>query len=353
MGSGTLTDDFISDKTLAKLISSFAKRKRAIDLVLNGDTFDFLKCPAKDGTYPLYVTEGISLDKMRRIARAHPEVFTALKTFVRAKNKHVYFIFGNHDMDLAFPKVQKYLTQVLKTDRVHFRISYNFGEIHIEHGQQHDHLNKTEELFFGDGKKRILNFSYSSRGVLDSFMHVKEQNPFLERIHSRKKMFKFHPPILRTLQWCAVKQMIRQMYYELIQDPFRKAPPGIIKELWRKWWRDDWELPDIVEILRKHCTSSFCVLGHLHHCRVEKGKKIIATPDTWRDEYILDDQKKLTPKKKYYVQIFTRNNAIKNWRLVHVPIKRSIFDFEKMVKDQFKYLKIAAGEEKGSFQVKA
>src|SRR3989344_4905067 len=45
MGGGTLTDDFISDQTLSRLIYSLCNRNVPVDLVLNGDTFDFLKNP--------------------------------------------------------------------------------------------------------------------------------------------------------------------------------------------------------------------------------------------------------------------------------------------------------------------
>ena len=41
MGGGTLTDDFISDKTLAKLIYSLCNKNVPVDLVLNGDIFAF------------------------------------------------------------------------------------------------------------------------------------------------------------------------------------------------------------------------------------------------------------------------------------------------------------------------
>ncbi len=46
MGGGTLTDDFISDKALSHLIRTLSQRAHRVDLVLNGDTFDFLKCPS-------------------------------------------------------------------------------------------------------------------------------------------------------------------------------------------------------------------------------------------------------------------------------------------------------------------
>jgi|GEM_PF-4842695 len=45
MGGGTLTDDFISDAPLSELILELCQRPHPVDLILNGDTFDFLKCP--------------------------------------------------------------------------------------------------------------------------------------------------------------------------------------------------------------------------------------------------------------------------------------------------------------------
>src|SRR3989344_3896895 len=99
-GAGTVTDDFISDSTFAKVIRSL---KGPVDLILNGDTFDFLKCPLKDGTYPLQVTEAMSLEKLEQVLNAHPKVIQALAVFTKGKNHKLYFNFGNHDLDLAFP----------------------------------------------------------------------------------------------------------------------------------------------------------------------------------------------------------------------------------------------------------
>ena len=63
MGAGNLTDDFISDKTLSRLILEFARRDHPIDLVLNGDIFDFLKAPSQlcPTLYPRHITKDVSL----------------------------------------------------------------------------------------------------------------------------------------------------------------------------------------------------------------------------------------------------------------------------------------------------
>ena len=42
IGGGNLTDDFISDNAFYELVNSYCSKKNPVDLVLNGDTFDFL-----------------------------------------------------------------------------------------------------------------------------------------------------------------------------------------------------------------------------------------------------------------------------------------------------------------------
>ena len=340
-GAGTVTDDFISDSTFAKVIRSL---KGPVDLILNGDTFDFLKCPLKDGTYPLQVTEAMSLEKLEQVLNAHPKVIRALAVFTKGKNHKLYFNFGNHDLDLAFPKVQNRLAKAI--GKVHFGLKYEQFGVHVEHGQQFDPLNRTKEFFVEHYGKKLLNLSYSSLGVIESFMRVKEDNPFLERIHSRNEMFTLHPQILRTLRWQGIKQIFRQFFYDMTRNRLRKTPHWLWKELWRRWWQDDWEISNIVAAVKKQTSSRLCVLGHMHHVYFEESDRIVILPDTWRDEYILDARTKtLIPKNKYYVRIRIENNAPKYWELVHVPIKRSVLRFDDVVKDQMKYLLLAKKEE--------
>src|SRR3989344_2456408 len=90
MGAGNLTDDFIADRKLSSLILELAKRRHPVDLVLNGDTFDFLKSPSQlqpHTKYPRHITKEISLAKLQLIYNAHKPVFEAWKKFASSKNK--------------------------------------------------------------------------------------------------------------------------------------------------------------------------------------------------------------------------------------------------------------------------
>src|SRR3989338_337526 len=142
MGAGTLTDDFISDTALSQLIRSLAEKPLPVDLVLNGDTFDFLKCPiVVDGkaTYPRHVTPAVSLEKLHLLQKAHAPIFDALHFFVQQPEKTLYFIVGNHDHDLVYPEVQEKLKNILKSrENMHFSWFYKKHHVYIEHGQQYD-----------------------------------------------------------------------------------------------------------------------------------------------------------------------------------------------------------------------
>ncbi|RMD58144.1 hypothetical protein D6825_01845, partial [Candidatus Woesearchaeota archaeon] len=67
LGGGTITDDFISDNALSGLILKLAKSDEKTELVFNGDTFDFLKCPSRlnPPEYPIKITPKVSLEKLK------------------------------------------------------------------------------------------------------------------------------------------------------------------------------------------------------------------------------------------------------------------------------------------------
>ena len=90
------------------------------------------------------------------------------------------------------------------------------------------------------------------------------------------------------------------------------------------------------------------VLGHVHEHYVEEGKGdwILIHPDTWRDEYRIDDKTKtLVPKVKQYVLASVDNGKISNWQLVKLPIKQKSYSLADVWKNEMVYLKKAATAE--------
>ena len=138
MGAGNLTDDFISDNALSELIRELSQRSHPVDLVLNGDTFDFLKCPYllhNKLTYPRHITQEISLAKLNLIHRAHQKVFKALKKFTDKKQHQLFFTIGNHDFDLLYKEVQKEIKKLLGNNQnIYFCTKYQYSGVYIGHG---------------------------------------------------------------------------------------------------------------------------------------------------------------------------------------------------------------------------
>jgi len=363
LGAGTLTDDFISDEALSSVFLDLSKQEHPIDLVLNGDTLDFLKCPYIENdnkTYPRHITEEVSLNKLVGIYKAHKKVFDALKEFCQKKKNKLFFIIGNHDHDLFFKKIQTRIKYLLRShSNIYFRLQYHYHNVYAEHGHQYDFLNRInpKRPFLSYRKQKILNIPWVSLGVISGFMSLKEEHPFLERISPYPVLFSHHKVVLKKLSWRSLDYVLKStLYYPFryFYDPtYYTMPRELFREFYRRIKSVHWDLDDIVEKFkakrkwRKRLQNKVHVLGHIHKKYVEEKEGwVIIHPDTWRDEYILDEEtRKLTPKKKKYVLIQISEENELNWKVVEVPIVRSTFDFDIVIKDEIKYLNKAAMEE--------
>ena len=361
MGGGTLTDDFISDKALAKLIYSLCNKNIPVDLVLNGDTFDFLKCPYivnQVSTYPRHITSEISLAKLRLIYQAHTAVFEALKRFAQEKKNRIYFIVGNHDADLVHPKVQEHLKVLLESsDNIIFSFYYNEQGIHAEHGHQYDFLNKVNEehLFLDYQGQKILNIPWVSLGLISKFMSLKEQYPMLERITPRLATFSHHKSVEKIVTRHGLMYLLKSLVYYPIRyyaDPTYAFPRELVREFYRRWKHVHWDIDEIVTVFkkkrkRKLHRNKIYVFGHIHKRYLEQNGKItIIHPDTWRDEYFLDiNTRELTSKSKRYVRITLETNQSLRWELINLRLPRSVLHFDDVIRDEQKYVQLAREEE--------
>ncbi len=361
MGGGTLTDDFISDKTLAKLIYSLCNKNIPVDLVLNGDTFDFLKCPYivnNVASYPRHINAEISLAKLRLIYHAHTPVFEALKRFAQEKKNRIFFIIGNHDADLVHPEVQEQIKVLLESsDNVVFSFYYNQEGIHAEHGHQYDFLNKVNEehLFLEYKGQNILNIPWVSLGLISKFMLLKERYPMLERITPRLAMFSHHKSVEKIITKHGLKYLLKSLIYYPIRyysDPTYTFPRELVREFYRRWKQVHWDIDEIVAVFKKKRKqklhrNKIYVFGHIHKRYLEQnGKVTIIHPDTWRDEYFLDAQtRQLTSKPKRYVHVIVETNQSLRWEMINMRLPRSVLHFDDVIRDEQKYVQLAREEE--------
>lgn len=117
-----------------------------VELIINGDCFDFL-------TTSPYDTHGVTnvalaLSKLEKIIAAHGPFFKTLRRFLDVSSRHITFITGNHDIELRFQEVAERICQEITGDqrspRVFFcptRFYRPLPDVYIEHGNHYDFWN--------------------------------------------------------------------------------------------------------------------------------------------------------------------------------------------------------------------
>jgi UDP-2,3-diacylglucosamine pyrophosphatase LpxH len=117
-----------------------------IELIINGDCFDFLVTPP----YNLHGIIDIptALGKLEKIIAAHGPFFEALRQFLSLAGRRVTFITGNHDVELRFEPVRNRILEAIggtkDTEGITFcstRFYRPLPDIYIEHGNSYDFWN--------------------------------------------------------------------------------------------------------------------------------------------------------------------------------------------------------------------
>jgi UDP-2,3-diacylglucosamine pyrophosphatase LpxH len=126
--------------------SSLFSQAENIELIINGDTFDFLATKPYD-TYGVTNPE-VALEKLNKIINAHAPFFAALRSFLEVPNCSVTFMMGNHDIELCFAEVCERICFAIvgaRSDpRMYFcptRFYQPLPDVYIEHGNHYDFWN--------------------------------------------------------------------------------------------------------------------------------------------------------------------------------------------------------------------
>lgn len=134
-----------------------------IELIINGDCFEFLFMQPHEKQGTTYPTTALS--KLEKVIAVHHPFFDALQRFISQPERHITFITGNHDVELAFEDIQALIRaaicngQNLK-ERVNFcntRFYRPLPDVHIEHGNNFDFWNRISGLWNEQGQPLTLN----------------------------------------------------------------------------------------------------------------------------------------------------------------------------------------------------
>jgi len=150
------TKEFFFDQSFSDMLDYQMKTVDGkIELVLNGDIFDFDSVTAipQKPTFKITNFEKVntmfsqlekSIFKTEVIIKDHPIWFKSLTRFVEAGNR-VVFIIGNHDLELHYEEVQRIIRKaILDSSKGSEGIRFcewfyiSHKDTHIEHGHQYD-----------------------------------------------------------------------------------------------------------------------------------------------------------------------------------------------------------------------
>ncbi len=147
-GFGDFQQSALEGLLSAATMQDFANQVEDVELIINGDCFEFLfmEPHEKDGI----ASSEVALSKLERVIDGHQCFFETLRRFISHPGQHVTFMIGNHDVELAFREVQDRISEVLCNEpdsnkRLYFCQSSFYRplpDVHIEHGNQYDFWNR-------------------------------------------------------------------------------------------------------------------------------------------------------------------------------------------------------------------
>ncbi len=298
-------EEFHEDERLVELLRHYAGGRYAdlpVELILNGDILDLLRVPYR-GRFVTEVTEDVAIDKVRRCVLGHPSVFDALADFAARPDRRITYVAGNHDLDVAFPGVQRLLRARLGLDAsspiLQFCTEDEFyrlpGGVVVTHGHMLEAMSRTDAgtplKTLPDGRT-VVNMPWSSYFVLDVLAPAKREQPLIDMVHPLSSFILwgllFDPRFTVKILW----QIVR--FY--LKTPVRTMPRddrGILKAL--QVLVEEMTLHDNLEgrayrLLQSSDDMTALIVGHSHQAKTRRfveGKTYVNT-GTWEKVVSLD-----------------------------------------------------------------
>jgi len=333
MGIGGATDDCADTAFMEELLSGYQEPPYdgvAVTFVFNGDTFDFLKTPCADGSYPTHVSESMSVSKLDRIAEAHPSFFDTLRRLLTTAEapRKVVFVAGNHDQDLFFEGVQSRLGELVGAPEslVFPGLSWRCGDVLIEHGSQHDPtfaIDPERPLVEHEGQA-LLNLPWGTLAIIEVVTpHLPLLHP-LDRLRPHRAVLDAFPEVRELLLNEFWRYWTHDYWARFFQqsDPLRQVTWTMLSQVGYRFGTGD---PDLRSpggrVLRSHHPDARTVcMGHLHEARLESrdDQRLLQT-GCFRNEYLADldggDHRLL---QKTYAEVFLHEGRTRRSRLVDV-----------------------------------
>ncbi len=356
MGAGGPFDDFPHSEFLADVIHAYGRGPFAdlqVDLVFNGDTLDLLKTEWQ-GTHPHHITQEVAAGKLSRIIEAHPAFFDALADFLRPgpAKRRVWFVVGNHDIDLFFAAVRDGIRKRIAAPggSVLFPgVEVDIGDVHIEHGSQADPMFAVDPMapFIDHDGRRILDLPWGTIGLLEVALRLQPTLHHHDRLRPRDVLFELMPEVRELLRSVAFRYWTRDYWRNWLRqrDPVKKVSWTLFREIAYRLGAQDFELK-VAKHYRERLMSGehrVIVVGHEHSAGLWTwGDRKLVRTGCMRNEFMIEDGgETLRPIPKSWAEVYLREGRAVRAHLVdvHGPpppegwMPESIFDVLPHVKE--------------------
>lgn len=320
-------EDFHHDTELVDFLEYYSSGDfagREVELIINGDLFDFLAVPFVPFFDDEFWSEEAAVAKFEMILKAHEEVVEALKTFVSAKKKRLVYIIGNHDAEMIFPKVKDMFFNLFDEDvreRVEL-VANKAGEysphpgIVVQHGHDYEiaHQFTPEEALVRSAEDKLYFIppwgSYYVTRVINKF---KEQRPYINAVRPIRKFMinGFIYDTLFTIRFglanCFYFIMVRFISLFKTKDKFSHILENSLREL--TLFQDYESLTK--ETLDNREDIKILLVGHTHepiYRPYSDGSTFINT-GTWTRMVNLDFGHRGESSQLTYAQVFVRDDG--------------------------------------------
>lgn len=326
VGSGGPTDDFPQSAFLGDLLLSYCEPpfdEVEVTLVFNGDTFDFLKTPLRDGTYPIHVTQDAALEKADRIFGAHGSFLDSIAQFgaFSGAPRNLRFIVGNHDTELFFPGVQTALRERIG-EFIMDGLAVDIGDVHIEHGHQDDpmfRMRPDAPLIEFEGTQ-VLNLPWGSLALLEVAMPLHPQLFPFDRIRPRNAPLAQLPEVRELLLAAYWDYWTEQYWQGREHDPLHRVSWTMLKQILYRFGSKNPDVPKLDPHRVDHGDGQrLHVVGHRHvPAWWEHGGHRILQLGCFRNEFLFDPEctRELLP--NVYVEAYLHGGKTRRSHLVEV-----------------------------------
>jgi UDP-2,3-diacylglucosamine pyrophosphatase LpxH len=198
-------EDFFFDREFCEFMEFFSTGEYGpgaeVQLILNGDVFDFLNVPSQ-GDFPDLINSDLAQERLLAIFNGHPEVTKAMQAFVRQPGKSILYNVGNHDMDFFFPAVRETFCRVVggeewSQEKVWVNTEKEFLEfdgVQIHHGNQFEAVHSTnyQQPFVTENlPEPILYLPWGSVYVIKIINRLKWEVDHIDKVKPAKLFMLF------------------------------------------------------------------------------------------------------------------------------------------------------------------